>query len=121
MASKNEIRAISVPFVFGDTAQKLVGSLPANAFMLRAYAVVSTIFNSGTSNNIIIGNAVDADEFVDTLDVDAALGVIGATLITTAVGVQDADGSTNIYATHVPVGTAATTGACEVIVEYYQK
>lgn len=121
MASKNEIRAISENFVFGDTAAKLIGSLPANAAIVRAYAVVSTAFDSGTSNVIDIGTSGDPDHFVNDIDVKTSAGVIAGTVIAGTAGVQDADGSTEIYATHVPVGTAATAGACEVVVEFYQK
>lgn len=121
MASKNEIRAISESFAFGDITAKRLGSLPANATIVRIYAVVSEAFDSGTSNVIDVGTSAVAANFANDIDVKTAAGVIAGTVVTTTAGVQDADGSTEIYATHVPVGTAATAGACEVIVEYYQK
>ena len=120
MASKNEVRAISESFAFGDITAKKLGSLPANALILRAYAIVTTAFDSGTSNVIDIGISGTAANFVNDIDVKTAAGAIAGTLVTTTVGVTSATGSTEIYATHIPSGTAATAGACNVVVEFMQ-
>ena len=119
MAQLNQVYAMQTTFVYGDTAAKLVGSLPANATIISAKALVTTAFNSGTSNLLDIGTSADPDHYVDGTDLSST-GAIACTLVVGNVGIQDTNASTPIYATHIPAGTAATTGACEVIIEFYQ-
>jgi len=119
MGQLNQVYAIQTTFVFGDTAAKLVGSLPANATIISARPLVTTAFNSGTTNLLDIGTSADPDHYVDGTDLSST-GAIACTLVVGNVGIQSTSASTPIYATHIPAGTAATTGACEVIIEFYQ-
>lgn len=96
-----------------------IGVLPAGAIVLRAYAVVRTAFNAGTSNVLDIGTSGDPDGFAT----DLALGTIGVIsadeMATTNDAVMAAD--TTITATPALGGTAATAGLATVVVEYIGK
>lgn len=110
--------AATVTFTDNGTA-KTLGAIPSGAVVLRAYAVVTTAFNAGTTNTINIGTASDADGFATAIAL-GTVGVIGADeFATTNDAAATAD--TDITATVVLSGTAATTGSAHVVVEYLPK
>lgn len=103
--------------VFGNSGTAVtVGKLPAGAVVLSAGVVVTTAFNAGTSNVIDIGTTGDPNGFASAI----ALGTVGrieADDMATSDDLYSASES-EISATVNLSGTAATTGAGIVYVEY---
>ena len=105
----------SIAYTDNGTALE-VGIVPAGALILKPASGihVTTAFNAGTNNYIDIGTTADDDYFGTDLSgtattfvpLDEAVGgylVASATRITVTVGLT---------------GTAATTGAAEVVIAY---
>jgi hypothetical protein len=93
----------------------LVGVLPAGAVIYDAIVKVSTAFNAATTNYINVGIAGDDDGIVDEGDLDLTAAEWqssrrGCDLTITS--------DTPVYVTYDQSGTAATTGAAEIIVAY---
>jgi len=102
-------------WAFGDltsaTAAKLF-ELPLGAIITGGIYTVDTVWNSGTSDAITVGDT-DVDEYI--ADTDATGAVITALTIT-AIAVVAANTAVNIIWTGA--GTAPTTGAGRIIAEY---
>lgn len=113
------IQYLRKDFVFGDNGRVLkVGTLPANAVIMKAISGVnvSTVFNAGTGNVLDIGTADDDDLF----GTDIALGTAGLIPLDEAVS-EFVSVDTEITATVVLTGTAATTGAGQIVIAYCTK
>lgn len=110
----NYLRA---PFTFGIGTAGIVqvGTIPAGCLVLRAYIVVSTVFNFGTNNLAKIG-IVGADTTFGASVSLTTLGTVAATLGSTANVAPAAD--TPVILTSLCTGTAGTTGQAYVVVEY---
>lgn len=114
-----DIQYIRKDFIFSDNGRVLkVGTLPANAVIMKAISGVnvSTVFNAGTTNTLNVGTPADDDLFGTVL----ALGVAGNIPLDEAVSSFVAV-DTEITATVVLSGTAATTGVGQVIIAYCTK
>jgi len=105
------------PFTFsiGTAGIVQVGTLPAGCLVLRAYVVVSTVFNFGTNNLVKIG-IIGADTTYGASVSLTTLGTVATTLLGTANVAPTAD--TAVIATSLCTGTAGTTGQAYVVVEY---
>ncbi len=114
-----DIQYIRRDFTFADNGKVLrVGKLPANAVILKAISGVhvSTVFNAGTANTLNVGIPADDDLYGTLL----ALGTLGPVPLDEAVSfLMTAD--TEITATVVLSGTAATTGAGQIVIAYATK
>ena len=112
------VQTIAATVGFADNGSAVtVGVLPAGAIVLRATAVVYEAFNAGTSNVLDIGTSADADGFAT----DLALGTIGNIVADEFATTNDQgplSAATTVTATPALSGTAATAGACAVVVEY---
>ena len=104
----------------GDTIS--LGWVPEKSAILRGGVVVSTAFDSGTSDVLDIGfrnagdgTTADPDDYATDLDL-TTVGVIVADAIATATGYH-AEGA-EITAAYVSAGTAPTAGSAYVWVEY---
>lgn len=105
---------------YSDTAPVIIGGLPANAVVVNGSVHVTTAFNAGSTNVISIGytdaTASAASAFASAM----ACGALGTTpfddLSTSAA--LPLSRATNVTATYAQTGSAATTGACEVVVRY---
>lgn len=99
---------------------RTVGTIPAGALILKPISgvFVSTVFNAGTANVLDIGvvNASLTDD--DLLATDLALGALAFVPLDEAVGSFLVTADTDITVTLGLTGTAATTGACEVVIAY---
>jgi hypothetical protein len=93
-----------------------VGTLPPGAVVVRAYVVVTEAFNAGTNNRLDIGTEDDTDDFATDLAL-GTVGVIAADEMATANNVYNAT-SKKVQCVVDVTGTAATTGAGIVVVEY---
>jgi hypothetical protein len=114
----NYLRA-PVTFAIGTAGIVQVGTLPAGALVLRAYVVVTTVFNFGTNNLVKVGIVGSDASILSTVSLTAA-GVIAATsVLTTAAAASTAPSvDTQIIATTLCTGTAGTAGQAYVVVEY---
>lgn len=93
-----------------------LGVRPAGSLVLRGGVVVTEAFNAGTNNRLDIGTSADDDGFAT----DLALGTVGVIVADEMATSNDAYSATDqtITATVDVTGTAATTGAGYVWVEY---
>lgn len=111
--------------VFGSAAVTTqIGVLPEDAFMNDIKVTVTTAFDSGTSDTMIVGHgafgstAADPNFYETAIDVSNA-GIITLTLLNRHEAIS-AVGGVPITITYTPVGTAATAGAAVVVFEYAQ-
>ncbi len=101
---------------YTDTSTITVGKLPAGAIVVGAGVVVSTAWNSGTSDVLDIGTSGDGDGFAT----DLALTTIGNIVwdeLATSNDLYSASEVT-ITAAITSVGTTATAGVGHVYVEF---
>lgn len=90
-----------------------LGTIPKGATILHTVVEVSTAFNAGTTNVLVVGNATTDNAYVAAGDVnEAAAG-------TTIVGKRTAlTADTVVLAKYTQTGTAATTGVAVVTVYF---
>ena len=95
-----------------------LGIVPANAALLRTYAVVSTAFNAGTTNRIDVGTA-SSGAAIGTFAVTAG-GVKSdtGTLATAATPVIKPTADLTVVMAYTQSATAASAGSADVVVEY---
>jgi hypothetical protein len=110
--------AISKNLTYASTTATLVGSLPPNAVPIQVIVTVGTAFNAGTTNVIDVGTSGTANAFANDVDVSST-GSATVTLASTGA-VQSTTQSTDIYATFIPSGTAASAGSGYVTMVYDQ-
>lgn len=93
-----------------------VGVIPAGSLILKPMSgvQVTTVFNAGTTNVLDIGTSADDDLFAT----DLALGSLAFVPLDEAIGGFLVAADTTITATVGLTGTAATTGAGEVVICY---
>jgi hypothetical protein len=93
-----------------------VGKIPAGSLIVRPASGVhvTTVFNAGTTNVLDVGSS-DNDDLWGT---DLALGSATFVPLDEAVGGFLVSSDTTITATVALSGTAATTGAGEVVIAY---
>lgn len=105
----------SITYSDNGTA-KTVGVIPSGSLIIKAAsgAHVTTVFNAGTTNTLNVGTSADDDLFGTVL----ALGTATFVPLDEAVGGYLVTADTTITATVVLSGTAATTGAAEVVICY---
>ena len=109
-------------FTFADDGSVLtVGVLPAGAQMIPVMSgvYVRTAFNAGSTNVLDIGTSANDDLYATNL----ALGTVAFVVIDESASATDVNGhyvsvDTTITATVDLTGTAATTGAAEVVIAY---
>lgn len=106
-----------INFNLGYTGVAQVGTLPANSIVLRAYVVVTTAFNNGSTNTMTIGTTASAASFGTGIALGTAGVITSGTALATATTVTPAT-DTSVTATMAATGAAATAGAGFVIVEY---
>lgn len=99
----------------GTAATVAVGVLPAGAIVVDTVVKMQTAFNAGSTNVLIVGTSTDDDEFVDADDVTE--GGTAAVRLTTGLG-YTTTANEIVYAQYTQTGTAATTGAADIIIAY---
>lgn len=93
-----------------------VGALEAGAVPLRAYAVIETAFNAGTTNVLVLGSVADDDGLVTTAN--AAAGATGLKAGTGAQLGAPLAADTVFFAKYTQTGTAASGGKATFVVEF---
>lgn len=102
---------------FGDNGTALVvGVIPAGSLILKPASGVhvTTVFNAGSGNVLDIGTSANDDLF----GTDLALGTATFVPLDENVGGYLVTDDTTITATVALSGTAATTGAGEVVIAF---
>lgn len=114
------VKVLRIPISYADGATKnyVVGTIPAGSVVLRGNVVVTTAFNWGTNNLIDVGTAADPDGFATIMSLLTIGNIVFDEMATTNDQYVTAD--TIIYAQMQCTGTAATTGAGFVIVEFVE-
>jgi hypothetical protein len=100
----------------GIAAGVPVGALEAGTVPLRAYAVIETAFNAGTTNVLVLGSAADDDGLVTS-----ANAAVGATGLKAGSGAQlgaPLAADTVFFAKYTQTGTAASAGKASFVVEF---
>ncbi len=114
----NAVHYLRAPIAFSDLTGKVytLGVVPAGSLVLRGGVCVTTVFNAASTNLLDIGTSADDDGFAT----DLALGTVGVIVVDEMATSNDAycASDTTIIATLAMSGTAATTGAGFVWVEY---
>ena len=99
----------------GTAATVAIGTIPAGSLVVEVGVDITTVFNAGTTNVLIVGTAANDDLFVDADDVNEA--ATGLTKVATGIGtLTTAD--TTVYVQYTQTGTAATTGAAHIYLAY---
>lgn len=112
-----QVHYLSKAFTKADAATTItLGYRPAGSYVVRGGVVVTEAFNAGTNNRLDLGTSADADSFGTLL----ALGTVGVIVADEMATTNDSYSATDQAITaYVDVtGTAATTGAGFVWVEY---
>jgi hypothetical protein len=100
----------------GAAAGIPVGALEAGAVPLRAYAVIETAFNAGTTNVLVLGSAADDDGLVTSAN--AAAGATGLKAGSGALLGVPLAADTVFFAKYTQTGTAASAGKATFVVEF---
>lgn len=100
----------------GVTAGVPVGALEAGTVPLRAYAVIETAFNAGTTNVLVLGSAADDDGLVTSAN--AAANAVGLKAGTGALLGAPLAADTVFFAKYAQTGTAASAGKATFVVEF---
>jgi hypothetical protein len=118
----NQVHYLRAEISYADGTGKVytLGAIPAGAVVIRGGVVVTTVFNAGTTNLLDIGTSSDDDGFATDLAL-GTIGVIVADEMATSNDTYSATADITITATLAMSGTAATTGAGVVWVEYLVK
>lgn len=92
----------------------VMGALPSGAVITAVEVLITTVFNAATTNVLTVGTAATADLYLAAADVaEDSLG------LTRYVGkAAKLAAATEITVSYTQTGTAATTGAASVMVEY---
>lgn len=100
------------------TAQTVeVGQLPAGARIFDGVVYVTTAFNGGSTNVLLVGTSATGNELIAAGDVTEATPA-GYVMASTARGQVVPAGGYVVYAFYTQTGAAATTGAATVIISY---
>lgn len=94
-----------------------LGVVPAGAIVINAGVVVSTAFDSGSTDVLDIGTSSDTDGFATDLSLQTA-GRIAADELATSNDLGPYAADTTLQCVLAATGTAATAGSAEVFVEY---
>lgn len=98
------------------TTVKFNAQLPANAFITESYVDVKTVFNAGSTNVLTVGtNSGTANDIIAAGDVNEASAQVFSV---TGVGVLNTSTPLDVYVNYTQTGTAAGTGAADIVVAY---
>jgi len=106
------------PISYLDAASTVtIGTVPAGAVVIGAGVIVTTAFNSGSTDILDIGTSGDTDGFATDLDLQTVGNIVWDELATSNdVGPYTAD--TDLKCVLAATGTAVSAGVAEVYVTY---
>lgn len=91
-----------------------MGKIPNGALITAVKVLIETVFNAATTNVLTVGKLGTLNAYLQAGDVDETAAAF--TVVTARAAKLSAE--TEILVTYTQSGTAATTGAATVIVEY---
>ena len=91
-----------------------MGAVPAGAVITAVTVLVTTVFNAATTNVLTVGKTGTLNAYLAAGDADET--ALGLTRYTGKAAHVTED--TEIFVSFTETGTAATTGAAKVMVEY---
>ena len=98
--------------------QYSMGKIPANAVVIGTTVGVTTVFNATTTNVLIVGTSGDDDALVAAAGVDETAVAVTRVAPATLAGRLSTTAEVEVFTKFTQSGTAATTGAAWVVVEY---
>lgn len=101
---------------YTDTSTVTIGKLPAGAIVVGAGVIVTTAWDSGTSDVLDIGTSGDGDGFATDLSLQTIGNIVWDELATSNDLYSTSE--VTITAAVASVGTAATAGAGEIYIQY---
>ena len=96
----------------GTAGMVPLGTLPDGAIIIGMLVKITTAFNAATTNVLTVGTATSDSAIIAGGDVDET--TVGTTVTFAAVGYK-ASGYTPLFIKYAQTGTAATTGAADII------
>jgi hypothetical protein len=105
----------TITYNVADPFTVSLGTIPAGATILHALVAVTTAFNAGTTNVLVVGTAATADAYVAAADVNEA--ATGTTVVAKAAGTA-LTAATSVFAKYTQTGTPADAGSARVMVFY---
>lgn len=98
----------------GIASGVVIGAIPNGAVITAVEVLITAAFNAATTNVLTVGTDATADLYLAAADVAE-----GSTGLTRYIGkAAKLAANTEITVTYTQTGTAATTGAAVVMVEY---
>lgn len=98
--------------------QYKIDTLPKGAVVIGTTVGIKTVFNAASTNVLIVGTAADDDALVAAAGVDETAVAVTRVAPATLAGNLAPSADTDIYVKYTQSGTAASTGAAWVVVEY---
>lgn len=108
-----------------------IGAIPAGAFIVGVKCYVTTAFNAGTTNNLLIGTTATGGQWLAsgvTAGTNCVAATTGIQSITAAAGLglsvtngatpSGSTGAWDVFVSYTQTGTAATAGAVTYVIEY---
>lgn len=118
-AARQELVVAHVDISYADLVSGTAANaidLPTNAVVVGGDVVVTTAFNSGTSDVITVGDVTTANRYLGSTSIASA-----ARTALVPTGFVSTTTQPSVRVTWTAVGTAATAGALRLTVTYYVK
>jgi hypothetical protein len=106
-------QTIPVTFSTFSNLTGTIGSIPAGSLITGVQIITSTVFSSATTLKITIGGTD-----VATASTITDVGFINVTIASTFAALAANTGATDDLITYTATGTALTTGAATVVIQY---
>jgi len=114
MGATTVAQTIPVTFqTFTNSLTGTIGSIPAGSLITGVQIITSTVFSSATTLKITIGGTD-----VATASTITDVGFINVTIASTFAALAANTGSTDDLITYTATGSALTTGAATVVIQY---
>jgi hypothetical protein len=107
--------AQTIPITFGTLSNLTgtLGSIPAGSLILGVQIITSTVFSSATTLKITIGGTD-----VNTASTITSVGVTNVSIASTFASLAANTGPVDDLITYTATGTALTTGAATIVIQY---
>lgn len=115
-SNRQQSRWASVSFTYADIASGTAATavkLPVGAVVVGGQLTVTTAFNSGTSDVIVVGDATTSNRYLTSTSIASA-----ARTALVPTGYAALSTTREVQVTWTAVGAAATAGAVRLEVEY---
>lgn len=113
-------RTVDLALLQGNSNLVPIGALEAGAIPLAANATVSTVFNAGTNNDMILGTVDDDDGFAVIAGIASGVAGYKDGLKGALTGIPLAADKV-VYVKYAPTGTAPTTGKVVLCLPFMPK